>query len=76
MTTQTLISPTRALTDTRTAAIRIAHRLSHAGFIENHDIFQALSDGDLPSLEVVIDGIRFLVTVEAVPHLYQEEGLF
>lgn len=67
----TLTRQTPVLTDARTAAIRIAHRLAHTGFLEDHDIFKAMGKDDLPSLEVLIDGRRFLVTVEAVPDRYQ-----
>lgn len=69
--TTTLVSPTRVLTDARTAAIRIANRLAQSGLVEDHDIFRAMSGDDLPSLEVIVDGRRFLVTVEVVPERYQ-----
>lgn len=66
-----MTATTQTQVDARAVAMRIAHRMSQIGWVEDNDIFKALSDELLPAVELLVDGVRYLVNVEAVPSRYQ-----
>jgi hypothetical protein len=70
--TQTL-TPVQPQThiDARSVAVIIANKLAHAGYISDHDITKALGLEDLPSVEALIGGRRFMINVEEVPKEHQ-----
>jgi len=59
---EVVIDTTPVVIDARHLAHLLAHTLHIHGLVP--DPQQALSDGNLPALSVVVDGREFLITVE------------